>query len=63
MDKVFEMTVEPSPQWIKDAGEEIAKRYHLSVLEKVTVRGIISKYYRLQSEKSRSNISEVSTDS
>jgi len=45
------MTVEPSPQWIKDAGEEIAERYHLSVLEKVIVRGVISKHYRLSQSR------------
>ena len=48
---VFEMTVEPSPQWMKDAGKEIQEKYNLDYVEKVYITGIIARHYRLNNSK------------
>lgn len=46
MSEILEMTVKPTPQWIKDAGQEIAKEYNLRYVEGIFIGGIIAKHYR-----------------
>lgn len=48
---ITEMTVEPSPQWMKDAGKEIQERYKLEYVDKVYISGIIAKHYRQREHK------------
>lgn len=63
MNEIVEMIVEPTPQWIKEAGKEIAQKYSLRSPEHIFVGGIIAKHFRKfkQDEKSRSNTSSVPT--
>lgn len=49
--KITEMTVAPSPQWMKDASKEIQERYKLEYVDKVYISGIIAKHYRLNNTK------------
>lgn len=49
---ITELTVDPTPQWIKDAGKEIQEKYNLEYVEKVFISGIIAKHYR-QYKKSK----------
>ena len=49
--KITEVTVEPSPQWMKDAGKEIQEKYNLDYVEKIYITGIIARYYRLNNSK------------
>lgn len=50
---IFEMTVEPTPQWIKDAAKEIAKEHKITdFLDIICIGGIISKHYNRNSQKS-----------
>lgn len=49
--KITEVTVEPSPQWMKDAGKEIQEKYNLDYIEKVYITGIIARHYRLNNIK------------
>lgn len=49
--KTTELTVEPSPQWMKDAGKEIQEKYNLDYVEKVYITGIIARHYRINNSK------------
>lgn len=44
--EITEMTVSPTPQWIKDAGKEIQEKYNLEYVDRVYISGIIAKHYR-----------------
>ena len=48
---ITEPTVEPSPQWMKDAGKEIQEKYNLDFVDKVYITGIIARHYRLNNSK------------
>lgn len=47
---VYEITVDPSPQWMKDAGKEIQEKYNLDYVDKVYITGIIAKHYRINNK-------------
>lgn len=47
---VYEMTVEPSPQWMKDAGKEIQEKYNLDYVDKIYITGIIARHYRINNK-------------
>lgn len=49
--EITEMTVEPSPQWMKDAGKEIQEKYNLDYVDKIYITGIIARHYRLNNTK------------
>ena len=49
--KITEMTVEPSPQWMKDAGKEIQQKYNLDYIDRVYITGVIARHYRINNSK------------
>ena len=49
--KIMEATVDPTPQWIKDAGKAIQEKYNLDYVEKIYIAGIIARHYRLSNNK------------
>ena len=51
--EVYEMTVEPTPQWMKDAGKEIQEKYGLEYVDKVYIAGIIARHYRINNSRNR----------
>ena len=49
--QITEMTVDPSPQWMKDAGKEIQEKYNLDYVDKIYITGIIARHYRINNSK------------
>lgn len=43
----LEMTVEPTPEWIKSAGKEIQEKYNLDYVEHIYISGIIARHKRI----------------